>query len=92
MGWETFSLLGHSLGAIVSVIIAGALPERINRLALIDGLIPPLGEPEGAAERMGAAPAGATHAVEQTQTGLRGHGPRGGGADERCGRGKPRGR
>jgi len=55
MGWERFSLLGHSLGAIVSVIIAGALPERINRLALIDGLIPPLGEPEGAAERMGTA-------------------------------------
>lgn len=55
MGWQTFSLLGHSLGAIVSVIIAGALPERISRLALIDGLIPPLGEPEGAAQRMGAA-------------------------------------
>ncbi|WP_296257008.1 MULTISPECIES: alpha/beta hydrolase [unclassified Pseudomonas] len=55
MGWERFSLLGHSLGAIVSVIIAGALPKRIHRLALIDGLIPPLGEPEGAAQRMGAA-------------------------------------
>lgn len=55
MGWEKFSLLGHSLGAIVSVIVAGALPDRINRLALIDGLIPPLGEPESAAERMGAA-------------------------------------
>lgn len=54
MGWEKFSLLGHSLGAIVSVILAGALPDRINRLALIDGLIPPLGEPESAAERMGA--------------------------------------
>jgi len=55
MGWEKFSLLGHSLGAIVSVIVAGAMPQRINRLALIDGLIPPLGEPESAAERMGAA-------------------------------------
>lgn len=55
MGWEKFSLLGHSLGAIISVIVAGALPDRISRLALIDGLIPPLGEPEGAAERMGAA-------------------------------------
>jgi pimeloyl-ACP methyl ester carboxylesterase len=55
MGWEKFSLLGHSLGAIVSVILAGAVPERINRLALIDGLIPPRGEPEAAAERMGAA-------------------------------------
>jgi pimeloyl-ACP methyl ester carboxylesterase len=55
MGWETFSLMGHSLGAIVSVIVAGALPDRVNRLALIDGLIPPMGEPEAAAERMGAA-------------------------------------
>jgi pimeloyl-ACP methyl ester carboxylesterase len=55
LGWERFSLLGHSLGAIVSVIIAGALPQRINRLALIDGLIPPLGEAHTAAERMGAA-------------------------------------
>ncbi|TDV72096.1 alpha/beta hydrolase [Pseudomonas sp. LP_7_YM] len=55
MGWQTFSLLGHSLGAIVSVILAGALPDRISRLALIDGLIPPLGEAEGAAQRMGAA-------------------------------------
>jgi pimeloyl-ACP methyl ester carboxylesterase len=55
MGWQKFSLLGHSLGAIVSVIIAGALPGRINRLALIDGLIPPLGEADQAAQRMGAA-------------------------------------
>jgi pimeloyl-ACP methyl ester carboxylesterase len=55
LGWEKFSLLGHSLGAIVSVIIAGALPQRVNRLALIDGLIPPIGEAENVAERMGAA-------------------------------------
>lgn len=55
LGWEKFSLLGHSLGAIVSVILAGALPQRINRLALIDGLIPPLGEAQTAAERMGTA-------------------------------------
>lgn len=54
-GWETFSLLGHSLGAIVSVVIAGALPHRVERLALIDGLIPPLGEAGSAAERMGTA-------------------------------------
>ncbi len=55
LGWDTFSLLGHSLGAIVSVIVAGALPQRVNRLALIDGLIPPLGEAETVAERMGEA-------------------------------------
>ncbi|MDD0974030.1 alpha/beta hydrolase [Pseudomonas fontis] len=55
MGWERFSLLGHSLGAIVSVVLAGALPERVTRLALIDGVIPPGGEPKDAAERMGMA-------------------------------------
>jgi pimeloyl-ACP methyl ester carboxylesterase len=39
-GWQRFSLLGHSMGAIVSVLLAAAMPERIERLALIDGLIP----------------------------------------------------
>jgi pimeloyl-ACP methyl ester carboxylesterase len=55
LGWEKFSLLGHSLGAIVSVILAGSLPQRINRLALIDGLVPPTGEADHAAERLGTA-------------------------------------
>ncbi|MCY1440220.1 hypothetical protein D9M71_564850 [compost metagenome] len=54
LGWKRFSLLGHSLGAIVSVILAGSLPERINRLALIDAVIPPTAT-TNAAERMGMA-------------------------------------
>lgn len=55
LGWERFSLLGHSLGAIVSVILAGSLPERVVRLALIDGVIPPGASASDAAERMGMA-------------------------------------
>ncbi|WP_191832728.1 alpha/beta hydrolase [Pseudomonas fluorescens] len=55
MGWERFALLGHSLGAIVSVVLAGSLPERITHLALIDGVIPPTSGPQDAAERMGMA-------------------------------------
>jgi len=55
LGWQRFSLLGHSLGAIVSVILAAALPERVTRLALIDGLVPPTAEAEGAPERLGIA-------------------------------------
>jgi len=39
MGWQRFSLLGHSLGAIISAMLAAAIPQRINKLALIDGLI-----------------------------------------------------
>ncbi|TLX53056.1 alpha/beta hydrolase [Stutzerimonas nosocomialis] len=55
LGWEHFSLLGHSMGAIVSVLLAGALPERIERLALIDGVIPYTGEADSAPGRLGEA-------------------------------------
>ncbi|AIR90371.1 alpha/beta hydrolase [Pseudomonas cremoricolorata] len=55
LGWQRFALLGHSLGAVISVQLAAALPERVSHLALIDGLIPPTGEPDDAAERLGLA-------------------------------------
>ncbi|MDQ6647717.1 MAG: alpha/beta hydrolase, partial [Pseudomonadota bacterium] len=35
-----FTLLGHSLGAGVSSLVAAAMPERIERLFLIEGLGP----------------------------------------------------
>jgi len=54
-GWRRFSLLGHSMGAIVSVLLAAALPERVERLALIDGLIPYTGEADSAPEKLGEA-------------------------------------
>ncbi|WP_426142757.1 alpha/beta fold hydrolase [Pseudomonas sp. DWP3-1-2] len=53
LGWQRFSLLGHSLGAIVSVFLAAALPERVSRLALVDGLIPPTGDVENAPAQLG---------------------------------------
>ncbi|HCG40052.1 MAG TPA: alpha/beta hydrolase [Pseudomonas sp.] len=54
-GWQRFSLLGHSMGAIVSVLLAGALPERVERLALIDGVIPYTGEADSAPQKLGSA-------------------------------------
>ena len=36
LGWEKFSLLGHSLGGIVSMVVAGLFPERVEKLGLID--------------------------------------------------------
>ncbi|MES2819016.1 MAG: alpha/beta fold hydrolase [Pseudomonadota bacterium] len=54
-GWQRFSLLGHSMGAIVSVLLAAALPERIERLALIDGLMPFTGEADTAPDKLGEA-------------------------------------
>jgi pimeloyl-ACP methyl ester carboxylesterase len=38
--WGRFGLLGHSLGAAAASMLAGACPERIERLLLIEGLGP----------------------------------------------------
>ena len=40
LGWQSFGLLGHSLGAAVAAALAAACPERIERLLLIEGLGP----------------------------------------------------
>ncbi|MBM7062173.1 alpha/beta fold hydrolase [Pseudomonas sp. UL073] len=54
-GWERFSLLGHSMGAIVSTLLAGTVPERVQRLALIDAIIPHTSKPEAAPQELAAA-------------------------------------
>lgn len=38
LGLEKANLLAHSMGAAVSCLLAAALPERVERLILIDGL------------------------------------------------------
>ena len=55
MGWRRFSLLGHSMGAIIAAQMAAALPERVERLALIEGVVPPEGPPADPAQRLGKA-------------------------------------
>ena len=40
IGWETFRILAHSMGAAASTLAAGALPERIEKMLLVDGLGP----------------------------------------------------
>ncbi|AZC23511.1 MULTISPECIES: alpha/beta hydrolase [Pseudomonas] len=55
LGWQRFALMGHSLGAIVSLVLAAAMPARVSHLALIDGVIPPTATGEGSAERLGMA-------------------------------------
>ncbi|ERI51849.1 hypothetical protein N878_21240, partial [Pseudomonas sp. EGD-AK9] len=54
-GWQRFSILGHSMGAITAVLLAAAMPERIARLALIDGLVPYTGEADTAPAKLGEA-------------------------------------
>ncbi len=37
LGWGTFSLMGHSMGAHIATIIAGTEPEKVEQLMLIEG-------------------------------------------------------
>ena len=38
LGWDRFGLLGHSLGGAIASVMAAAMPQRIERLALIEAL------------------------------------------------------
>ncbi len=37
LGWQSFNLLGHSMGAEIGSQLAGMFPERVNKLICIDG-------------------------------------------------------
>jgi pimeloyl-ACP methyl ester carboxylesterase len=55
LGWQRFGLIGHSLGAAVAICAAGTLPERITRVALIDGLGPLTQTEEDTPKRLATA-------------------------------------
>ena len=55
LGWGRFSLVGHSLGAAIASVFAGALPARVERLVLIEGLGPNACPVEEAPERLARA-------------------------------------
>ena len=38
LGWERFSLLGHSMGAGIGSLVAAACPQRIERFVAIEAL------------------------------------------------------
>lgn len=55
LGLEQVSLIGHSMGASIASLIAGAFPERINKLVLIEGIAPLVTDPQDTAEQMAVA-------------------------------------
>lgn len=40
LGWDRFHLMGHSMGAGIASLLAGASPQRVNRLILLEGIGP----------------------------------------------------
>ncbi|MBC8259122.1 MAG: alpha/beta hydrolase [SAR324 cluster bacterium] len=52
LGWESFSLLGHSMGAGIASYLAGTIPEKIRYLMLIEGLGSIVQNPENMPENL----------------------------------------
>jgi pimeloyl-ACP methyl ester carboxylesterase len=52
LGWSKFNLLGHSLGAGIGSLVAAAVPERVESLAMIDGIGPVSGQDRDAVDRL----------------------------------------
>lgn len=55
LDWQDFHLLGHSMGASISSLLAGAMPERVASLILLEGLGPLVDEPTVLPEQMAQA-------------------------------------
>ncbi|MCP4900249.1 MAG: alpha/beta hydrolase [bacterium] len=52
LGWDRFSLMGHSMGSGIATLVAGTVPDRVNRLVLIEGIGPLVSEPGSDAQRL----------------------------------------
>lgn len=52
LGWQRFNVLGHSLGAAVASYTAAALPDRVARLLLLEGIGPLSGQSDEEAGRL----------------------------------------
>ncbi|MEM9056535.1 MAG: alpha/beta hydrolase [Pseudomonadota bacterium] len=55
LGWERFSLLAHSMGAGVGVLLAAAFPDRVQRCVFLDGFGPLSSAGDEAAENLRTA-------------------------------------
>jgi pimeloyl-ACP methyl ester carboxylesterase len=69
LGWERLSLVGHSMGAGISSLVASVAPDRVRRMVLIEGLGPLSGSAEGAPERVAAALADEADLVHRADRG-----------------------
>ena len=54
LGWDKFIIMGHSRGAIMSLLLGAAAPERLEALILLDGIWPEAVEVQDTAKQLAA--------------------------------------
>jgi pimeloyl-ACP methyl ester carboxylesterase len=64
LGWQRFSLIGHSRGGAISMLFAATFPERVDKLILLEGGLPITAEAD-------EAPSGLAQSLRETRA-LRG--------------------
>lgn len=52
LGWDRFSLVGHSMGGSIALLFASAFPERVKRLVICDSFGPVTGPESEAAQQL----------------------------------------
>lgn len=67
LGWQRFTLIGHSLGACIAPFVAVAAPERVDKLVLLEALGPMTEAASELPERLRRA----THAMRQDSSRLK---------------------
>lgn len=63
LNWARFGIIGHSRGAMISLLVAGAFPEKITHFAAIESLFPWVGEAEEAPGQLAASIRDMTSAI-----------------------------
>ena len=58
---ERFRIMGHSMGAAIGCLVAGAYPDSVDRLVLLDGMGPLSGDADDVPSRL------VTHLKEQNR-------------------------
>ncbi|WCL47590.1 alpha/beta fold hydrolase [Leptospira sp. GIMC2001] len=68
LGWEHFSLLGHSMGGGLGSLFAGSFPEQVDKLILIEALGPVTREPSEAPSSLANAINRLLNGIDQTDS------------------------
>ena len=70
LGWARFTILGHSMGAGIATLLAGTIPERIERCVLLEGIGPMTDEPAAAARRLASSLRAEARQQDRTKRGF----------------------